>query len=427
LHKQIGTGELNEDQECVVMETYKDFTRQEKLPTELVKDFTQTRAEAHQKWIEAREQNDFTIFLPYLEKIVELSRKKAEIYGYEDSPYDALLEGYEPGMTSAQLDVIFGELRDFLIEFLSQLNSDKPEIGVQGDFPLHLQTKLNEEIARTIGFDFESGRLDVSHHPFTTHFHTHDVRMTTRYDEKDLLYAIGSTIHEAGHAMYEQGLPSEYFGTPRAEAASLAMHESQSRIWETQIGRSRAFWEYFLPILQKQFPQPYAHISLDEFLQHYNWVRPHLIRTESDEVTYNLHIILRFEIEKALIEGKIEARELPEIWAEKMQKYLGLDVPSDAQGVLQDIHWSSGLFGYFPTYTLGNLYAAQLFAKMKDELPEIEDQMRNGEFCTILSWLRKKIHTYGRKHSAAEIMKKATGQEPSAQAFINYIKNKYNA
>jgi carboxypeptidase Taq len=282
-----------------------------------------------------------------------------------------------------------------------------------------------ELAARQIGYDFAAGRLDVSAHPFSTSFHPLDSRITTRYNRSEFMQAFGGVIHETGHALYEQGLPAAYFGTPLAEAVSLGIHESQSRLWENLVGKSRSFWTYFYPRLQHEFPTPLRNVSLDSFYRAINTVRPSFIRVEADEVTYNLHIILRFEIETGLIDGNIAVEELPRVWNSKMKELLGLDVPDDSLGVLQDVHWSGGMIGYFPTYSLGNLYSAQFFAAAKRAIPSLDDEMARGEFGQLLKWLRENIHAHGKFYSAQELAKNATGEKLNSRYFVDYISKKY--
>jgi carboxypeptidase Taq len=268
--------------------------------------------------------------------------------------------------------------------------------------------------------------LDESTHPFASGFHPHDVRLTTRFKENDIFYSLGSTIHETGHGLYEQGLPAEHFGTPLGESVSLGIHESQSRMWENLIGKRKAFWKHFYPKLQKEFPAPFKKLSLDEFYKIINRVNPSLIRTESDEVTYNLHVILRFEIEKDMIEGTIKLEDLPKIWKAKMKEYLGVDVPNDTLGVLQDVHWSTGGIGYFPTYSLGNLYSGQFYTQMKKDIPEVEQKISKGDFQEILEWLRKNIHRQGKTYRAKDLVKKVTGETLSEKHWSDYIRKKYS-
>ncbi|MHB8913726.1 MAG: carboxypeptidase M32 [Minisyncoccota bacterium] len=428
LKKQVDAKELKGKDAIIVAETWRSFEREKKLPEAFVKELAETASKAHHVWIRARRENDFGIFLPWLRKLVELKRTEAGLVGFADSPYDALLDSYEPGLTAKDAAVVLNDLKDFLVPFLKELRASKVKIDqkrIRGAFPLDKQLAFNSFVSEKMGFDYAAGRIDKSVHPFTTTFHTNDVRITTRFKQDDVIYSLGSTIHETGHALYEQGLPSEHFGTPLAEAVSLGIHESQSRLWENNIGKSAAFWRYFYPKLQKEFPEPFKQVPLKDFLRIINEVKPSLIRTEADEVTYNLHVIIRFEIEKELIEGSIDPKDLPAIWNEKMRKYLGIKVPSDTLGVLQDVHWSTGSIGYFPTYTLGNLYAAQFYAAMKRDLPDLSARIAAGDLAVPREWLRKKIHAHGKTYAAADLVKKVTGEYPTSRYFIDYLRDKY--
>lgn len=420
---------LNAGQRAVVREVYREFKREKKLPESFVRDLAQITSEAHVVWVQARKENNFRLFLPYLERIVDLKRQEARYVGYQDSPYDALLDTYEPGARSVEIAKIFGELRDFLVPFVAKIarTRKKPSFAaLNGDYPLAKQQELGKQIAKKLGFDLEAGRIDTAVHPFATSFHPEDVRITTRFDKHNLFYSLMSTIHEVGHALYEQGLPAENFGTPLAESVSLGIHESQSRIWENQVGRSVSFWKYFYSVLAKTFPRPFKKLPRDEFYRIFNAVKPSLIRTEADEVTYNLHIIMRFELEKALIEGEIQPSELQKLWEKKTKEYFGIAPKNDREGVLQDVHWSAGLFGYFPTYTLGNLYAAQFYAAAKNVMPDLEKQFARGNFAKFGAWLKENIHIHGKFYSADELCKKVTGQKPNPQFFMDYLQEKYS-
>ncbi len=427
---QLDAGNLPDREAAIVREVWLEYAREQKLPTAFVKELTQVTSEAHHIWAEARETNNFALFLPQLKRMIELKRQEANYVGYQESAYDALIDTFEPGVKASEIAPIFAELKRFLIAFLKQLQDAGQPIDrtiLDGSYPIDTQIKFNEHIAKQIGYDFSCGRIDASTHPFTQTLHPEDVRITTRYNEKDLLYAILTTTHEVGHALYEQGLPCECYGTPLAEAISLGIHESQSKLWETEISLGKPFWDHFYPKLQETFPKPFENIELAEFLKAINCVTPSLIRTEADEVTYNLHIILRFEIEQGLIEGTIEPEDLPALWNAKMKEYLGIDVPSDALGVLQDVHWSSGYFGYFPTYTLGTLYAAQLYSKMQQDLPNMDAEMASGDFSSIKTWLGSHVHAHGRYYSAAKLIEHVTGEPLSAQYFVDYIRTKYQS
>lgn len=422
-------GKLGEKEQCVVREIWRDFSREKKLPKEFVAELSHTVAEAHHAWIDAKKKSDFSMFQPKLEKIISLKRKEAELVGYNNSPYDALLDQYEKESRSEDLSILFEELKDILVPLLKKIKEAPNSINhniLKGDFDIEKQKQFNRLVLEKIGFDFDIGRIDESAHPFTTSFNPEDVRITTRFNNHNIFYSLLSTIHEAGHALYEQGLETEHFGTPLAESISLGIHESQSRMWENLIGKSKPFWQYFYPKLQKYFSSPFSNISFDQFYQALNTVKPSLIRTEADEVTYNLHIILRFEIEKELVEGTIEVKDLPEIWNRKMKDLLGIDVPADSEGVLQDVHWSSGSIGYFPTYTLGNLYSAQFYHAAQTQILNLEKEIAAGEFGHLLAWLRKNIHSHGRFYSQNELIQKVTGEKLNSRYFTDYLHKKYS-
>jgi carboxypeptidase Taq len=427
--KLADDNKLNDEEFCIVKEVWREFEREKKLPIKFVRELSQVCSEGQNVWAQARRKSDFQIFLPHLKKIVELKRKEAEYVGYKKNPYDALLDEYEPYMTTEEMAVIFEELKRFLIPFIRKIKKSKVRINpgmIRGKFPTGKQFDFNRLVAEKMGFDFEAGRLDVSTHPFTTSFNSHDVRITTRFQEDDVVYSLMSTIHESGHAIYDQNIPIENFGNPLGESVSLGIHESQSRMWENIVGRSRYFWEYFYPVLSKKFPTPFSKVSLNNFYKIINNVKPSLIRTEADEVTYNLHIIMRFEIEKELLDGSIEVEDLPKIWNSKVKEYFGIDVPSDALGVLQDVHWSGGMIGYFPTYTLGNLYAAQFYETAKKDIASLEEKFSKGEFSQFKQWLNQNIHIHGKLYSADELIKKVTGEKLTSKYFTDYIKDKYS-
>lgn len=429
LKHNLDAGKIRREDAIIVAETWRTFERQKKLPVEFVSNLSKTLASSQHAWGVAKERNDFASFLPHLRKVIVLKQQEASLVGYAHSPYDALLDAHEPGMTTEEITRILDDLKLFLLPFLKKIRGSKqPKLPVlTGKFPLSRQKAFNEYVAKKIGFDFEAGRIDISTHPFTTTFHQHDVRITTRYRENDILYSIGSTIHEVGHALYEQGLPHQHFGTPLAESVSFGIHESQSRLWENNIGKSRPFWAFLYPHLKKEFPAPFKAISLDEFYRAINAVRPSLIRTEADELTYNLHIILRFEIERALIEGTLNPKDLPAVWSDKMRAYLGISVPDDARGVLQDVHWSLGAFGYFPTYALGNIYAAQLYHTMQKRIPNLSTKISRGNLSEPREWLREAIHAHGKQFTANELIKKVTGEPPTSKYLIDYFQKKYGA
>ncbi len=420
---------LTPGESAIVREVWRDVTREEKLPLEFVKELTQVTSEAYHVWMDARKKKDFKLFAPHLSRIVALKRREAELVGFQHSPYDALLDTFEPYATTEEIATALGDLKNFLVPFLVKIKNSKAKVSqsiIAGDYDIEKQKAFCALAAKQIGYDFDAGRLDVSAHPFSTSFHPLDSRITTRYSRSEFMESVSGVIHEVGHALYEQGLPAEHFGTPLAEAVSLGIHESQSRLWENMVGKSRAFWTYFYPLLQKEFPAPLQNVSLDSFYRAINAVQPSFIRVEADEVTYNLHIILRFEIERALIEGHIAVEDLPRIWNLKMKELLTVDVPDDSLGVLQDVHWSGGSIGYFPTYSLGNLYSAQFFAAARRDISALDDEMARGHFANLLKWLREKIHVHGKRYSAQDLAKKATGEKLNSKYFTDYISKKYS-
>jgi carboxypeptidase Taq len=420
---------LNDRDAAIVREAYREYDREKKLPSDFVEELSSTTSKAHEKWVQAKEEEDYSIFEPVLKKIVELKQKEAKLVGFEDSPYDALLDVYEPYLTTEEIEPLFEDLKNFLVPFLEKIKKSNKEIDrtiLEGKYPKEKQKKFNKKLLKQIGFDFDQGVLAESTHPFTVSFHPTDVRLTTRYREDDILKSIFPSIHEGGHALYEQGLKNEDFGTPLGESSSFGIHESQSRIWELMIGSSKPFWKYFYPKLQEEFEDQFSDITLQEFYEAINKVEPSFIRVAADEVTYNLHIIIRFELEKALIEGEITVSELPSLWNQKMKEYLGIEPDRPSQGVLQDIHWSNGLFGYFPTYTLGTLYAAQFFAQAKKEIEGLEEKIAQGEFQQLLEWLRDNIHTYGKYYKPEDLVEHITGERLNSDHFIDYIKQKYS-
>jgi carboxypeptidase Taq len=410
-------------------ELRRSYERAVLLPAALVEEMSLTTTRAVQAWREARERSDFPSFAPWLEKIVSLCRAQAECYGGDtgDSLYDALMEGYEPGARTADVRVVFDELRGRLTPMI-RAAAESPR---QPDPRLHTllipvdrQVSFNRMVAERIGFDLDAGRLDTSTHPFCMGVGPGDTRLTTRYREDGFTDALTSTLHEGGHGLYEQGLPKrEHPGQPLSEEASLGIHESQSRLWENMVGRSKPFWEWLLPHAASLSPQ-LAGITVDEAYRAMNRVEPGLIRVESDEATYNLHIMMRFDLERALLTGELRVPDLPGEWNRRMRDDLGVEVPDDRRGVLQDVHWSTGSIGYFPTYTLGNLYAAQFWATIRNELPEMDARIAAGEFTGLLDWLRDRVHRHGRRYTATELCARVTGEPLSAAPFIRYMEQK---
>jgi carboxypeptidase Taq len=395
-----------------------------------VREIARTTALAQQAWRSAREGSDYAAFAPWLERVLSLSRAKAECYRSDPATplYDVLLDVYEPGAKAAELERVFAELRARLAPLIAEIAAagPRPAPRVQaGDVAIPLQQALNTRVAERMGFDFDAGRLDVSTHPFCEGIGPGDTRLTTRYREDAFTDSLSSTMHEAGHGLYEQGLPkAELFGQPLAEAASLGIHESQSRLWENMVGRSREFWHWVLPHARQLFGAAMSGVTGDDLYRAMNRVEPGLIRVDSDEATYNLHIMLRFDLERALLDEELSVADLPGVWNERVRADLGLEVPDDRRGCLQDIHWSMGAVGYFPTYTLGNLYAAQLWSAARRALPDLDERIAHGELAPLLEWLRENVHRYGRELSAAELCERATGSALSAAPFLEYLESK---
>lgn len=421
-------GVLSERDARLVTELWHDYEKEVKIPTEFVTELEAHRSASQHAWEHAKAKGDFKTVEPYLEKMVSLFRKQAEYLGYPDHPYDALLDYYESGLTTAGITGILEEVKAFLIPFIKKIKKDGvrvTESKIYGSYDRETQVSFSEDLSKRMGFNFHRGRLDQSTHPFSEGFHPTDVRMTTRFSEKDVRESISGTMHETGHSLYEQGLPTEYRGTPLGAARSFGVHESQSRLWENNIGKSHAFLSYLVPKLRKAFPRSLKKLSTDEVYRSWNAVTPNLIRVAADEVTYNLHIIIRFELEKALIEGSLKVRDLPKAWNAKYKEYLGISVPNNTKGVMQDIHWYCGYFGYFPTYTLGNLYAAQLHHALKKAIPRLDKKLARGDCTAVKEWLNTHIHRHGRYYSVEELLRQATGEAPTARYFIDYIREKY--
>lgn len=403
------------------------YDRAVKVPSEWVQRFTQLTSEAVPAWREARAKADFSIFKPYLERIVAMSREYAHFFAPFDHIYDPLLEGYERGMKTEQVRALFERVREGQSQLLQRI-LERPQVD---DRVLHAyydpqkQLAFAHRLVADIGFDFSRGRIDLSTHPFTTSFSVYDVRFTVRYKQDDLSEVLTGALHEMGHALYEQGIDPKYEDTPLANGASFAVHESQSRMWENLIGRSRAFWTHFFPALKQVFPENLSDVSVDAFYRALNKVQPGFIRVDADEVTYNFHIILRFELEQALLTDDLKVDDLPGAWNEKMQTYLGLRPPDDAKGVLQDIHWSHGSFGYFPTYALGNLISAQLWEAMTKDLGDPYEPIARGEFAPILEWLREKVHRHGAKYPPQELVRRVTGSDITPEPYLAYLERKY--
>jgi len=429
---QLESSDLVKDPEsdaaANVRNARRDYDRATKVPTELVEEMTKTAVLAQHAWVEARKKSEFKIFQPWLDNTVELKKREAGYVGWKDHIYDALLDPYEPGESTANLRRVFESLRDPLIELIGKIaESGKraPVEVLEGSFPTNLQEKFGRIGAAAIGFDFDAGRLDTTVHPFCSGIAGGDTRITTRYNEQSFIESFMGVLHETGHALYEQGLPkTEHFGEPIADAISLGIHESQSRLWENLVGRRKSFWRHFLPKAREVFGSSLKNVNEDTWYFAINEITPSFIRVESDEATYNLHILLRFQLEQALVTDELKASDLPAAWNERMKKYLGITPPNDAQGCLQDIHWSMGSIGYFATYTLGNLYAAQFYEQAATDLGDLDAMFSRGEFLPLLKWLREKIHRHGRRYTAGQLVQRVTGKPLSAEPLLNHLRAK---
>lgn len=408
----------------------RSYDRARRLPRDLVEQMAQVTAQAQVEWVEARRANDFRRFAPWLARIVELVRREADALGYAAHPYDALLEEYEPGLTTAELDALLPPLAQELTDLARAIRRSprQPDPSLlTRPCPVAAQQGLCRRLAEALGFDFRQGRLDVSAHPFTTGLGPGDTRITTRYDEHNLGDAFFSTLHEVGHGLYDQGLPPEHHGLPRGEAVSLGIHESQSRLWENLVGRSLPFWTWAAPQLRGAFPGVFDDADVPSLHFAANRVDFSPVRTEADEVTYNLHIALRFELEKSMVAGALKASDVPDAWNAAFERAFGFRPPDDARGCLQDVHWSHGSFGYFPTYTLGNLYAAQFMETARREIPDLDTRIAQGVFSPLRGWLGEKIHSQGQRFRAGELCRRITGRPLDRQPFLAYLKGKYGA
>jgi carboxypeptidase Taq len=408
----------------------REFGRATKLPGRFVEAFTQARSAAQTAWVGARAASDFSQFAPHLEKLLALNLEQAELLGYGAHPYDALHDLYEPGGSTERVRSVFAELRDAtvpLVREIAERGRTVADAPLRQAFPEAQQEAFAVAVVEAFGYDFQHGRLDRTVHPFATNFSKYDVRITTRYDPEFLNPALFGTLHEAGHAMYEQGVSSRYDRSPLGTGVSLGVHESQSRLWENLVGRSHGFWCWAYPRLQEAFPAQLGAVALDDFYAAINRVEPSLIRVEADEVTYNLHVMVRFELELALLEGSLAVHELPDAWGAKYQEYLGITPSDDARGCLQDIHWSLGMIGYFPTYTLGNLMSVQLFEAARAAQPELDGDLERGEFGGLLGWLREHVHQHGSRFEPAELLERATGSALDAGPYIRYLNTKFRS
>jgi len=425
------TQELNgadTDAAALVRVAARNYEKAKRVPPSFIAEQAIVTSKAFEAWMEARAKADFSIFQPHLEKVVELVHKYISFFPPADHPYDTLLDDYERGMKTADVKAIFDGLRPKQVELIKAITSARQ---VKDDFLFkkYNEKKLNDfgvDVISQFGYDWNRGRQDKAPHPFETTFSVNDVRITTRYEADNPLAMLFSSMHEAGHAMYEQGIDPAYERTPLAGGTSLAVHESQSRMWENLVGRSLPFWEHFYPSLKKTFASQLDGVSLKSFYKAINKVEPSLIRVNADEATYNLHIMLRLELEIGMVEGKIAVKDLPEIWNAKMREYLGITPPNDAKGVLQDIHWSGGAIGYFSTYALGNLVSVQLWEQINKEIPDLDEQIRKGNFAELLAWLRKNIHRHGQKYEPQQLVEMVTGSKITPEPYVRYLTQKYS-
>jgi carboxypeptidase Taq len=414
----------------LVRVTRRDYELERKLPPELVAEAARASSAARPVWEKARREADFKIFAPALEKNVELNRQIADAIGYQGRPYDALLDRYEPGLTTGELETIFAELKKAIVPLVAEIARHTDAIGdrvLYLEYDPAVQVRYALDLVTKLGYDLERGRQDISTHPFSTSFGPGDARITTRVSPGFFNECLFGSIHESGHAMYNQGIGDDIDRTPLWAGASPGVHESQSRLWENLVGRSAAFWKHFFPSLRSTFPDQLSGVDDEAFFLAVNRSYPSLIRVEADEVTYNLHVLLRFELENEMLEGTLKVKDLPEAWNSRVKSYLGIDVPNDREGVLQDIHWSYVGFGVFPGYTLGNLIGAQLMEKIRADIPDLDAQIEAGQFAALLGWLRKNVHRHGRKFTPNELLERATGKPLEAGPWIAYVQTKFGA
>lgn len=430
--EQNGAAGLTDDERTIVRQARRDYDVATKLPAAFVEEKATQDSRGYHAWARARADNDFASYIPVLEKNLELVRREAAYLGKGDAPYDYMLDKHDPGLTAVAVDRLFGELKRELVPLVRQITASPVTARARtvGEklrgFPIDGQRAFLREVTGRIGFDYNRGRIDVSLHPFCSGTGS-DVRMTTRYKEDQPLDALLSSIHETGHGLYEQGLPADMLGTGLGINAGMAVHESQSRLWENQVARSRPFWRFFEPRWRELFPAQTAGVSSDELYLAINAVEPTLIRVDADEVTYNLHIILRFEIEKQLFSGELAVRDLPAAWLRASRELVGLEPANDREGVLQDVHWSGGAFGYFPSYCLGNMIAAQLWYRALALRPDLEADFARGDFSWLLEWLRENVHRQGRRFSALELVRRVTGEELSPRPLVRYLRERYGS
>jgi carboxypeptidase Taq len=429
LEKEVAQLDSDSDEACLVRVARRNFEKKTRIPASWVSRNAQAVTISQEVWTAARKSSDFKTFRPYLEKVYDLQRRYASFFEPYEHIYDPLLDIYEPGMKTSEVQQIFAALRDEQVALVKAI-ATKPAVDaafLAKEFSEQAQWDFGVEVITRFGYDFQRGRLDRAAHPFSTSFGLGDVRITTRFNPTQMNTALFGTMHESGHAMYDQGFPASLDRTPLADGASMAVHESQSRMWENLVGRSLPFWKHFYPRLQQYFPDQLRGVSLETFYKAINRVRPSYIRVEADEATYNLHIMLRLELEIALLEGSLEVKDLPEAWNSRMESYLGITPPSASQGVMQDIHWSGGMVGYFPTYALGNLVSVQLWEKIQESIPDLDKHIEQGDFSALLGWLRENVHRHGAKFEPQELVRRVTGSRIDPRPYLRYLKAKYGA
>jgi carboxypeptidase Taq len=427
LQELLSSNQLTPDEKRNVELTWEDYSKQKKFPSSFVRELAEAVNKSFHSWIEARKANDFKRFAADLARLVELKKQEADMLGYEVHPYNALLDDHDKGATVQLLDKVFNSIKQPLKDLLNKISAQSPadDSFLQQHYDKDKQWQFGLQVLKEMNYDLEAGRQDISEHPFTVNFNSQDVRVTTRVDENDLSNMVWSCIHEGGHALYEQGLPLSQYGLPLGEPASYTIHESQSRLWENHVGRSKAFCERWLPVLQQYFPAQLGNISIEQFYKGINKVQPSLIRTEADELTYHFHIMIRYELEKRVLEGSLPVTDIPAFWNDHYRQFLGVEVPSDKQGCLQDVHWSHGSFGYFPTYSLGSFYAAQFYAFANQAIPDLNDHIRKGNTISLLQWLRNQVHNKGRRFTSEQLCKAICGETLNIDYFTSYLLDKY--
>ncbi len=419
--------DYDSDDASLIRTTRRDWEKAHRVPADLAAEMTGAAADAHDVWAKARAENDYALFLPHLERAVELKRRYVDCFEGYDEPYDVLLDDYEPGMKTAEVRQVFDDLKAELVPLIADIGSvEGDDAFLDGPWPIDAQSDYSLKIIKRFGFDESFARLDLTVHPFAASSGTQDIRLTTRYKEDDIT-SIFTAMHECGHGLYEHGVSPSLERTPLCHGVSSALHESQSRMWENIVGRSRPFWNHFYPSFQEAFPEAVGDVDQERFYRAINRVKPSFIRVDADEATYNLHIILRFELEQEIMAGTIDLKELPAIWNARFEEYLGIPVPNDTLGVLQDVHWSGGGFGYFPTYSLGNIISVQIWEKALSEIPDLPDQFEQGEFGQLHEWLRDRLYVLGRKFTPQETLERVVGGPIDAAPYVRYLKDKLGA